>query len=315
MLSQIKTFFLLLIGLSLFPLLTHAHTSEELDSIAAFVNDGFISRITLENKIAAIQSQSPSTTQPPLPLLRKHVLETLIQEKIILDYAKATHMQLPAGAVNEEVQRLSQENHLSPEDFLEKVPRAQLEKELLIQYTEQRDIIPHIQVSQEQINEFISLLKNNPPPTKFYQLGHILIPLSEDASLQEQEESKLLAKNIVSALQKGSNFATMAKKHSHDSVASSGGLLGWRAKDEIPSLFTNIVPRLAKEEIYGPIMSNSGLHIIKLLDTRPDPKKAPANLSPTTVHEFLVYRAFEERLPRWRSQLRAKAYVKIVDHS
>ncbi len=48
----------------------------------------------------------------------------------------------------------------------------------------------------------------------------------------------------------------------------SGGELGWRKTDGLPTLFVDIVPTMKAGEIRGPIRSPSGFHLVKLVDVR-----------------------------------------------
>ena len=50
----------------------------------------------------------------------------------------------------------------------------------------------------------------------------------------------------------------------------SGGELGWRKADGLPSLFVDLVPTMKAGEVRGPIRSPSGFHLLKLVDVRGD---------------------------------------------
>jgi len=52
---------------------------------------------------------------------------------------------------------------------------------------------------------------------------------------------------------------------SNDSNALKGGDLGWRTQGNIPSLFSDAVLRMSQGQVYDPIRSPSGFHIIKML--------------------------------------------------
>ena len=44
--------------------------------------------------------------------------------------------------------------------------------------------------------------------------------------------------------------------------------MGWRKGDELPSLFADVVPGMTKGQISEPIRSASGIHLVKLDDSR-----------------------------------------------
>ena len=90
--------------------------------------------------------------------------------------------------------------------------------------------------------------------------------------------------------------------------ALSGGDLGWRKTESIPTLFAKIVPTLQIGEVYGPIKDSSGSHIIKLLDKRL--ATSSENLQNRAM-EILFQRKFDEQLTPWLRHLRSNAEVEI----
>jgi peptidyl-prolyl cis-trans isomerase SurA len=57
-------------------------------------------------------------------------------------------------------------------------------------------------------------------------------------------------------------------QYSDGQQALEGGALGWRKGDELPTLFTDIVPGLEKGQVSDPIRSASGFHLVRLNDRR-----------------------------------------------
>lgn len=94
-------------------------------------------------------------------------------------------------------------------------------------------------------------------PSTEYQAAHILVK-SEDE-----------AKAIKADLDKGGDFAAIAKEKSTDKgSAANGGDLGWFGTGMMVKPFEEAVVKLKKGEVSGPIQTDFGWHIIKLNDTR-----------------------------------------------
>ena len=51
-------------------------------------------------------------------------------------------------------------------------------------------------------------------------------------------------------------------------ISENNGNLGWRTRSQIPSLFVDHLIKMEKKDIYGPIKSGAGVHIIHLEDIR-----------------------------------------------
>jgi peptidyl-prolyl cis-trans isomerase C len=106
----------------------------------------------------------------------------------------------------------------------------------------------------------------------------------EDASKQitgEQEvharhilvETEDEAKAVKAELDKGADFAELAKKKSKDPGASDGGDLGFFTKDQMVPEFSTVAFSLEPGKISDPVKSQFGWHIIKVEEKRN--RKAP----------------------------------------
>ena len=104
----------------------------------------------------------------------------------------------------------------------------------------------------------------------------------EDASKQisgEQEvharhilvETEDEAKAIKADLDKGADFAELAKKKSKDPGASDGGDLGFFTKEQMVPEFSAVAFKLGKGELSEPVKTQFGWHIIKVEDKRTKP--------------------------------------------
>ena len=101
----------------------------------------------------------------------------------------------------------------------------------------------------------------------------------EDASKQisgEQEvharhilvETEDEAKAVKSELDKGADFAELAKKKSKDPGASDGGDLGFFTKEQMVPEFANVAFGMEAGKISDPVKTQFGWHIIKVEEKR-----------------------------------------------
>src|SRR5947207_9437251 len=86
-------------------------------------------------------------------------------------------------------------------------------------------------------------------------------------------ESEDDAKAIKAELDKGGDFAELAKKKSKDPGASDGGDLGFFTKDQMVPEFSSVAFSLEPGKISDPVKSQFGWHVIKVEEKRK--RKAP----------------------------------------
>ena len=122
-------------------------------------------------------------------------------------------------------------------------------------------------------------------------------------------------KDAVTAREKlvaGSDFAEVAKKFSRDYMtASSGGDLGWITQDKVPAAF-NEVWALSTGDLSKPIKSQTGWHVIKVLEIKPR-----RQMTMDEVKDRVRQAALDEKQRSarsfWREKLRAAAKIELDD--
>jgi peptidyl-prolyl cis-trans isomerase C len=86
-------------------------------------------------------------------------------------------------------------------------------------------------------------------------------------------ESEDEAKAVKAELDKGADFAELAKKKSKDPGASDGGDLGFFTKDQMVPEFSEVAFKLEPGKVSDPVKSQFGWHVIKVEEKRS--RKAP----------------------------------------
>ncbi|CAM3299327.1 peptidyl-prolyl cis-trans isomerase (PPIase), involved in maturation of outer membrane proteins [Xenorhabdus nematophila ATCC 19061] len=141
---------------------------------------------------------------------------------------------------------------------------------------------------------------------------HILLktsPVMNDD--QARSELMKLREEILSGK---TTFEKAAKEYSEDpGSAMRGGELGWNLPSAYDPAFRDALTKLQKGEISQPVHSAFGWHVIQLLDSRKVDKTDAAQKD--RAYRLLFNRKFNEEAQSWMQELRASAYVKILDGS
>lgn len=78
-------------------------------------------------------------------------------------------------------------------------------------------------------------------------------------------KTEKLAKDIFTQLEKGADFAVLAKKHSTCPSKKKGGDLGEFKKGQMVKQFDDVVFKKALYKVHGPVKTKFGFHLIKTL--------------------------------------------------
>lgn len=94
---------------------------------------------------------------------------------------------------------------------------------------------------------------------KEYKASHILVDTEEEA------------KDIITQLADGADFAALAKEHSKDpGTAENGGELGYQRSEVYVDEFKDAIEQLEVGKISEPVKTKFGYHVIKVDDIRDD---------------------------------------------
>lgn len=274
-------FFLLLLSTA------HAATSpdyrgaepREIDRIVAVVNDGVILESELQSFLAGVKAQirSRGANLPPEDVLRRQALERLVMQKLQLQTAEETGIRVDDETLNQAVLSIAQRNNMSLDQFRRALEadgysfaqfRENIRDEILIGRLQQRNVDERIQVSDQEIDNLLANQRAQVGEGKTYHLRHILVAVPEAASPEQIQAARDKAERVLSQLRGGADFRQTAIALSDGQQALEGGDLGWFPEDRLPSLFSDVVPKLESGQVSDLLRSPSGFHIVQLAETK-----------------------------------------------
>ncbi len=255
----------------------------ELDRIVAKVDQDVIMLSELDARTAAVRQQlsARNVNLPPEDVLQAQVLEQLILENIQIQLGTRAGIRVDDRAVNEALARIAQRNQMSVTAFRQNLAasglsfdqvRQDIRRELILNQVRQRQIAQRVQVSEQEIDNFLASPEGQAQQQVEYNLAHILIPTPENASPEAIQSAERRATGLSVQLRQGANFEDLAIANSGGQNALEGGNLGWRKAEQLPTLFAEQAVKMSKGETSEPIRSPAGFHIFKLVDTRGDEK-------------------------------------------
>lgn len=225
-----------------------------------------------------------------------------IEEKIVIKI-KEMKSKYPS---EELFKRMLETKKTTEEDLKESVKN----KIYVDEYLEKKGVL-NPNIPEDELRTYYEKNKNNFKRNETIRARHILIMVKEDASPEEKEQARLTAEGIRKEIMEGRDFAEMAKKHSQDGRAETGGDLGYISKGYMPSEFDTAAFALEKETLSDVVETKHGFHIIKVEDRKPG-DITPYEDIKDFIKKYLQERHSQKNMSSLIEELREKAEIEIL---
>ncbi|AEH49047.1 peptidylprolyl isomerase [Parageobacillus thermoglucosidasius] len=211
----------------------------------------------------------------------KEVIRDLVHEKVLSKKYKVTDKE-----IDKEIENLKDmygvQYDLVVQQNGEKAIRDMVKLDLLRQKAAMEDI----KVTDKELKDYY---ENYKPKIR---ASHILV------------KDEKTAKEIKAKLDKGEDFAKLAKQYSQDpGSASNGGDLGWFGQGKMVKEFEDAAYKLKVGEISDPVKTEYGYHIIKVTDKE---EKKPFN----EMKEEIEFEVKRSKLDPAKMQAKVEKLVK-----
>ena len=262
-----------LLALSVLPSLASAQI-EVLDQVVAIVDDDIILASELQERVKGVRStmESRGVEVPSDDVLIRETLDRLILDSIQLQLANRYGVRIPDQQLDEAMTRLARQNGLTLEQFriaLEQTgqsyaaARERLRDDLAIQRVQQGNVMRNINISEQEIDNFLVTEEGEAMTQPEYQVVQALLSISRGEDAAEIAAKEAYVNEVLSNIQSGQSFEQAVS--GTEPYAFTGGDLGWRKLGDIPSMFADTVPTLTVGEV-AKVRSSSGFHLVYLAD-------------------------------------------------
>jgi len=271
--------------------------SVPIDRVVAIVNDEALTQydVNEQKRVVLGQMKSNNMTPPAPDVLEKQLLERLITERVLLQYAKDTGIRVDDTQVERTLARIAEDNKLSNDDFRKAVEREgipfakyrnDIRNEITVQRLREREVESRVNVSDAEVDHLLATLDAQAGGEIEYRLAHILVTVPEQASTDQIDVRQRRAEQALSQVRSGTDFAQVAAGFSDAPDALQGGALGWRTPARLPTVFAEPVRTMKAGDVSPVLRSASGFHIVKLLEVRS--RNNPSVVEQTKLRHILV---------------------------
>ena len=249
-----------------------------IDTIAAVVEDSVITENELLQRMAVIRAQAGDQAQfPSDDIFTEQVLNRMISERLQMTWGERRGIEVDQPSLDRAMQGLAERNRMTLEEFRQTLVkqridyiafRDQVRTEMFIGQVRRRAVESKIQISDQEINEFLEQQKNNPTIDLEYRIAHILIQLPLDPTPEQLKQAQTKINEVEQLAQRGDSFTQLAISYSQSQDALEGGDLGWRNRNQLPAIFADQLGDMTAGDLSKVVRSPSGLHLFKIIDTR-----------------------------------------------
>lgn len=241
-----------------------------IEGIAAIVNDEVISMYDVAQRMNLFFASSGiPKTEENIQRLRSQVLRKLVDEKMQIQAALESEIEISQSEINNQIVRMAQQNGRDLESinkFLRdngiklSALESQIRAEIAWQQYVRRKYSSSINISETEIDETLERAKNALNSTR-YNVSEILLISNNPA---DEPQTIELGNQLVDELQKGINFDSVARQFSNATSAATGGRIGWVSEDQLDPKLAEVVKALPAGTISKPIITSAGIYILKV---------------------------------------------------
>lgn len=265
-----------------------------LDQVVAIVDDDVVMASELRERLSAITEtmESRGVDAPPEDVLIRETLDRLILESIQMQMGDRFGVRISDGQLDQAMGRVAAQNRLTPEQFaavLEQEGRSYAElrdnirREMVIQRVQQGNVNQLIQITDQEVENYLSTEEGQKLVQPEYRVVHALLAIPSGSSKREVEQAQMHCETLIQRIRGGEAFDAVIAS-SPEEYTFTGGDLGMRKLDDLPSIFQEVAQELSTGETADVFRSPSGFHIVRMADRR----GSELTINQTKVRHILV---------------------------
>jgi peptidyl-prolyl cis-trans isomerase SurA len=162
------------------------------DYIVAVVNQELVTASELQQRIARIREEAARnrTPLPPPGALRKQVLDTLIDERVLVTSARESGARVDEPEIDRAVANVAQQNQLTMAQLRDRLRqeglnyakfRDNIRDQLLVERVREREVTNRIRVTDAEIDELVEKRRKAAGEGTEIDLAQILVSVPENA--------------------------------------------------------------------------------------------------------------------------------------
>jgi peptidyl-prolyl cis-trans isomerase SurA len=245
------------------------------DYIVAIVNSELVTAVEVEQRLERARA---ALRGEPEDKLRAKVIDELIEERVIITYARDSGVKVDAPEIDRAVTGVAAQNKMTLQQLRDRLRaegmeyarfRDSLRDQLLVERVREHEVQGRIRVGDDEIENLIDKQRGESANDIEYDIAQILVTVPSDASPEVAVARQARVDAALARVRGGEDFAKVAIEISEDGNRAQGGEIGLKPARRLPDAFVDVARGLAVGQIAPkPVRTAAGFHILKLIERR-----------------------------------------------
>ena len=248
------------------------------DYIAAVVNQDVVaaSEVIQRTERLRQEARQKGEVMPETAGLRKQALEALIEDRVLVTYARENGQRIDEAELDRVVANVAAQNKLTMDQLRERLKadgtdyksfRENLRDQMMTERVREREVQGRIKVTDAEIDAWLDKKRAALEQGGQINIAQVLVSVPEGASDSVVAERRARAAEALARIKGGEDFAKVAREMSEDGNKARGGEIGLRPADRLPDVFVAAVKGLKTGEVAPELLrTGAGFHVLKVVE-------------------------------------------------
>ncbi len=289
------------------------------DRIVAVVNNDAITLGEVQETVLSFRQENRGRVSGSDEELSRQFLTRLIETRLQLQEADRERIVVDDSEVDEELaERMKRFGAKNKDEIAALVKeqgltldavRKRIRETVRIAKVVRRKVTLRVSVTEEEIDRYLTDNQSKLETGLSYHARHILITPTGDSDVA-WEAARIRAEMIRDELTAGADFAELARRHSRDASAKTGGDLGTLKRGELAAEIEARILALAEGQDSTPYRSALGYHLFRL-ESKETLEGDALRRARQQVREILFRQKYESRHETWIKEMKQRAIVEV----
>jgi peptidyl-prolyl cis-trans isomerase SurA len=250
------------------------------DYIVAVVNSELVTAGEVQQRVTRAQQEAARSGArlPPTDVLRKQIVDALIDERVQVTNARDMGVKVDDAEVDRAIANIAAQNQVPVSQVRDRLRaegidygrfRDNIRDQIAVERMRERDVTARIQITDREIDALVDQQRAAAGASTEYDIAQVLVTVPDGASDAVVAERRERAEAALRRVQNGEPFAQVAREVSEDANRANGGEIGMRPVERLPDLFVEAARPLDPGAVSPTLVrSGAGFHVIKLVDRR-----------------------------------------------